>query len=195
MAILPIGPISWNAPRAPGRPTKKLVNDEGFARFYTIPTASTARDRLLLALKRNHPEHFAAVCRLECSPREAGIRAGLVKVGRWHYGGVCDITAAGALREQAQARLLCELFKVMAPNAQCTFIAREIEPRLEAGPRLRQISRNLPLPWSPTNNMLNKPRVSANNDAERERTGPEYEHFCRAFGFAALSSGSKGREF
>lgn len=119
--------------REPGRPAKKLVNDEGFARFYTIPTASTARDRLLLALKRSHPEHFAAVCRLECSPREAGIRAGLVKVGRWHYGGVCDITAAGALREQAQARLLCELFKVMGPNAQCTFIAREIEPRLEAG--------------------------------------------------------------
>ena len=119
--------------REPGRPRQKLVNDEGFARFYTIPTASTARDRLLLALKRNHPEHFAAVCRLECSPREAGIRAGLVKVGRWYYGGVCDITAAGALREQAQARLLCELFKVMAPNAQCTFIAREIEPRLDAG--------------------------------------------------------------
>jgi hypothetical protein len=119
--------------REPGRPTKKLVTDEGFARFYTIPTASTARDRLLLALKRSHPEHFSAVCSLECSPREAGIRAGLVKAGRWHYGGVCDITAAGALREHAQARLLCELFKVMAPNAQCTFIAREIEPRLDAG--------------------------------------------------------------
>ena len=91
--------------REPGRPTKKLVNDEGFARFYTIPTASTARDRLLLALKRNHPEHFAAVCRLECSPREAGIRAGLVKVGRWHYGrrvryhrgGSTARTSAGAI--------------------------------------------------------------------------------------------------
>ena len=119
--------------REPGRPRQKLVNDEGFARFYTIPTASTARDRLLLALKRNHPEHFAAVCRLECSPREAGIKAGLIRVGRLYYGGICDISAAGALREQAQARLLCELFKVMAPNAQCTFIAREIEPRLDAG--------------------------------------------------------------
>jgi len=43
------------------------------------------------------------------------------------------MTAAGALREKAQARLLCELFKVMAPNAQCAFIAREIEPRLDAG--------------------------------------------------------------
>ncbi|HET7155692.1 MAG TPA: hypothetical protein VFI87_10045, partial [Hyphomicrobiaceae bacterium] len=64
---------------------------------------------------------------------EAGIRAGIVKAGRWHYRGVCDMTAAGALREKAQARLLCELFKVMAPNAQCAFIAREIEPRLDAG--------------------------------------------------------------
>jgi hypothetical protein len=119
--------------REPGRPQKKLVNDEGFERFYTVPTATTARDRLLLALKRFHPEHFAAVCNLECSPREAGIRAGLIRIGGWYYGGVCNIAAAGALRERAQARLLCELFKVMSPNAQCTFIAREIEPHLEAG--------------------------------------------------------------
>jgi hypothetical protein len=119
--------------REPGRPTKKLVNDEGFERFYTISTASTARDRLLLALKRHHPEHFAAVCDLECSPREAGIRAGLIRPHRWYYGGVCDIAAAGALREKAQAKLMSELFKVMAPNAQSTFIAREIEPRLDAG--------------------------------------------------------------
>ena len=120
--------------REPGRPRQRtLANDEGFARFYTIPTATTARDRLLLTLKRHHPEHFAAVCDLECSPREAGIRAGLIRPRRWYYGGVCDISAAGALRERAQARLLSELFKVMTPNAQCTFIAREIEPRLEAG--------------------------------------------------------------
>jgi hypothetical protein len=44
--------------REPGRPRKKLVNDEGFERFYTLPTATTARDRLLLALKRHYPEHF-----------------------------------------------------------------------------------------------------------------------------------------
>ena len=119
--------------REPGRPPKKLVNDEGFERFYTIPTATTARDRLLLALKRHHPEHFAAVCKLECSPREAAIRAGLIRVGGWYYGGVCDIAAAATLKERAQARLLCELFKVMAPSAQCTLIAREIEPRLESG--------------------------------------------------------------
>ena len=119
--------------RMPGRPRKKLANDEGFERFYTVPTATTSRDRLLLALKRGHPEHFAAVCQLKCSPREAGIRAGLIKTGGWHYGGVCDISAAGALRERAQARLLCELFEAMAFNAQCTFIARQIERRLGAG--------------------------------------------------------------
>jgi hypothetical protein len=119
--------------RQPGRPRKTLVNDEGFQRFYTIPTAATARDRLLLALKRHHPEHFAAVCDLEGSPREAGIRTGLIRVGGWYYGGVCDIAAAAQLRERAQARLLCELFEATAPSAQCTFIAREIEPRLEAG--------------------------------------------------------------
>jgi hypothetical protein len=90
-------------------------------------------DRLLLTLKRHHAEHFSAVCALECSPREAGRRAGLIRTHSWSYGGVCDIQAAAALRERAQAKLLSELFRVMGPNAQCTFIAREIEPRLQAG--------------------------------------------------------------
>jgi hypothetical protein len=51
--------------RERGRPRKKLANDEDFERFYTVPTASTARDRLLLLLKRDHPEHFAEVCKLK----------------------------------------------------------------------------------------------------------------------------------
>ena len=119
--------------RPPGRPRKTLVKDEGFERFFSLSTAATSVDRLLLALKRHHAEHFAAVCALECSPREAGRRAGLIRTHGWSYGGVCDIQAAAALRERAQARLLSELFKVMGPNAQCTFIAREIEPRLQAG--------------------------------------------------------------
>src|SRR5262245_59391371 len=119
--------------REPGRPPKKLVNDEGFERFYTVPTATTARDRLLLGLKRHHPEHFAAVCTLECSPREAAIRAGLIKAGRSLYGGACNIVAAASLKERAQGRLLCDLFNVMSPNAQCTLIARVLEPRLGFG--------------------------------------------------------------
>ena len=119
--------------RQPGRPRKTLVMDEGFERFYSLSTAATSVDRLLLALKRHHADHFAAVCALECSPREAGLHAGLIRASRWYYGGVCNIEAAAALRERAQAKLLCELFKVIGPNAQCTFIAREIEPRLQAG--------------------------------------------------------------
>ena len=65
--------------RMPGRPRNKFVDDEGFERFYTVPTATTSRDRLLLALKRGYPEHFAQVCELKCSPREAGIKAGIIK--------------------------------------------------------------------------------------------------------------------
>ena len=119
--------------REPGRPPKKLANDEGFERFYTVSTATTARDRLLLGLKRHHPEHFAGVCALECSPREAAIRAGLIKAGPSLYGGACNIVAAASLKERAQGRLLCELFNVMSPNAQCTLIARALEPRLGFG--------------------------------------------------------------
>lgn len=119
--------------RKPGRPPKTLANDEGFERFYTIPTAATARDRLLLALKHRHPHQFAAVCALECSPREAAIRAGLIKVAPSRYGGVCNIVAAASLKERAQGRLLCDLFNVMSPNAQCALIARVLEPRLGFG--------------------------------------------------------------
>jgi hypothetical protein len=119
--------------RRPGRPRNTLANDEGFERFYTIPTAATARDRLLLALKRRHPHHFAAVCALECSTREAAIRAGFIKVGPSRYGGACNIAAAASLKERAQGRLLCDLFNVMSPNAQCALIARVLEPRLGFG--------------------------------------------------------------
>ena len=112
---------------------KKLANDEDFEPFYTIPTAATARDRLLLALKRDHPEHFAAVCALKLSPRAAAVQAGLIAAGTSRYGGACNIVAATALNEHAQGRLLCDLFQAMSPNAQCALIARAIEPRLGFG--------------------------------------------------------------
>ena len=119
--------------RPRGRPRKKLVNDEDFEPFYSIPTAATARDRLLLALKRDHPEHFAAVCALELSPRAAAIQAGLIAEGSSRYGGACNIVAAAALNERAQGRLLCDLFQALSANAQCALIARAIEPRLGFG--------------------------------------------------------------
>ena len=119
--------------RERGRPRKKLVNDEIFERFYTVPTAATARDRLLLALKRGYPEHFEAVCELRISTREAGLRAGLIRIGPSSYGGACSIAAAAALRERAQGKLLCDLFGALSANAQCTLIARELEPVLGFG--------------------------------------------------------------
>ena len=119
--------------RQRGRPRKKLVNDEDFAPFYTIPTAATARDRLLLALKHHHPGHFTAVCECRISPRGAAIEAGLIAVGPARYGGACNIKLAAALNPRAQGRLLCDLFKVMSANAQCTLIARALEPRLGFG--------------------------------------------------------------
>ena len=94
--------------RMPGRPRNKFVDDEGFERFYTEPTTTTSRDRLLLALKRGYPEHFAAVCELKCSPREAGIRAGIIKTRRFRCGGVCDspessLPSGPALEPQSQS--------------------------------------------------------------------------------------------
>ena len=119
--------------RRRGRPRKKLVNDEDFEPFYTVPTATTARDRLLLALKHNYPEHFTAVCELKLSPRAAAIEAGLITAGYSRYGGACNIQLAAALSARAQARLLCDLFSAMSTNAQCTLIARRLEPSLGFG--------------------------------------------------------------
>jgi len=119
--------------RQRGRPRKRLVNDEDFVPFYTIPTAATARDRLLLALKRHHPGHFSAVCDCRISPRAAAIDAGLIAIGSSRFGGACNIKLAAALSQRAQGRLLCELFKVMSANAQCALIARALEPRLGFG--------------------------------------------------------------
>jgi hypothetical protein len=119
--------------RERGRPRKNLANDEDFGRFYTVPTASTAVDRLLLVLKRDYPEQFAEVCALKVSPRQAGIRAGLITAGSSRYGGACDIAAAAALTQRAQGRLLCELFECVCADAQCALIARILEPRLGFG--------------------------------------------------------------
>jgi hypothetical protein len=119
--------------RPHGRPRKKLANDEDFEPFYTISTAATARDRLLLALKRDHPEHFAAVCALKLSPRAAALQAGVIAVGPSRYGGACNIVAAAALNKHAQGRLLCQLFQAMSRDAQCALIARTLEPRLGFG--------------------------------------------------------------
>jgi hypothetical protein len=43
------------------------------------------------------------------------------------------VSGTAALTERAQGRLLCELFEAMRTNAQCTLIARAIEPRLGFG--------------------------------------------------------------
>ena len=94
--------------RRRGRPRTKLVNDEDFEPFYTIPTASTAQDRLLLALKGNYPDHFAAVCELKKSPRAAAIEAGLITAGSSRYGGACNIKAGGR-SERARAGHDCSV--------------------------------------------------------------------------------------
>jgi hypothetical protein len=113
-----------------GRPRKSIVNDESFERFYTISTASTSRDRLLLSLYRNHVEHFIAVCDHECSLRQAGIEAGLIRPNSRLA--VLDLAAARSLPETAQAGLLCDLFAALSVHAQSALLI-ELEPELGEG--------------------------------------------------------------
>ena len=120
--------------RQRGRPRKKLVNDEDFVPFYSLPTASTSRDRLLLALKRGHRRPFrGGMCGQDLaaggSDRSRPDRGRASRA----MGEPATSTRAAALTERAQGRLLFDLFNAMSANAQCTLIARALEPRLGFG--------------------------------------------------------------
>jgi len=118
--------------RKPGCPPKTLANSDSSERFYRVPTSSTALDRILLNLKRRNPEMFARVCAGECSPRQGAIKAGLIGgAGPKRQYGACDLDAAAALAVGPQGRLLCDLFRCVRLDAQCTLISRLIEPRLD----------------------------------------------------------------
>ena len=89
-ATSPTGRIFWSAPSVcrvgHRKSSSKMRVSSASTRYLLLPS----RDRLLLALKRGYPEHFAAVFELKCSPREAGIRAGIIKTRRFRCGGVWD---------------------------------------------------------------------------------------------------------
>jgi hypothetical protein len=127
--------------RKPGRPKSSVI--DGDLRFYSISKAPNATDRLLLLLKRHHPNYFDAVCNGDCTPYRAAINAGeVVAVDKSPHQkkslrfGVCNIESAGLLSPPAQAKLLAEIFKTMRLDAQCRLIESELEPAL--GPGLAQ---------------------------------------------------------
>src|SRR5262249_26007955 len=124
---------------AAGRPRRILAKGEDFRRFWRISTSATSIERMLLTLKRDHPEQFSRVCALELSPRHACIAAGVLTASDTHNRlrfGACDMEAAARLNPRAQADLACELWEMLSVNAQCTFVSRSIEPTL--GPGLAQ---------------------------------------------------------
>ena len=121
--------------RRQGRPRKNRVQDEDFERFYSPDTAQTARDQMLLALKRRHPEAFAGLCQSKGSIRAAAIEAGVIRpradAGRRF--GVCDLEGVRRLSTKSKHRLFSEVFNALGLDAQCTFI-KSFEPML--GPDL-----------------------------------------------------------
>ena len=118
--------------RRPGRPPTTLVNDEGFLPFYTLSTAKTAVDRLLLALERDYPDHFAHVCAGDCTPYAAAVRAGVInraRASRRARG--FDIEALRKLGEAHKREILRDVFRAVGFNAQCSLLALDIGPPLE----------------------------------------------------------------
>jgi hypothetical protein len=121
--------------RRQGRPRKTHAYDEGFERFYSPPTAQTARDQMLLVLKRRHPEAFAALCQSKGSIRAAAIAAGVIRpradAGRCF--GVCDLEGVRRLSARSKRRLFRKIFDALGLDDQCTSI-KSPEPVL--GPDL-----------------------------------------------------------
>jgi hypothetical protein len=116
--------------RKQGRPKAKLVSDENSRLTYVVTTASTGHDRILLRLKSKHPEIYTAVCKSMCEIREGGIQAGLIKRSSPRYGGALDLERISTLGNRAQAKALCAVFSRCSRDAQCTLIARHLEPHL-----------------------------------------------------------------
>jgi hypothetical protein len=118
--------------RPRGRPKTILVGDEDFVRFWKVPTAATATDRILLKLKGSFPALFEQVCCGELTPIQAAINAGIVPPRpRKLASGVCDVQGLAGLTPSAQAKVLCEAFKAASLDAQCTLLSRVIEPKLD----------------------------------------------------------------
>jgi hypothetical protein len=119
--------------RKPGR-SPNIVNDEDLKRYYKVSTATTSRDRLLPLLRHDHPEAYRKIVEEGYSPYAAAVEAGVVVAARKASlrFGVCDLEAAARLKSSAQSLLLRELFRKMSLDAQCAFIAHEIEPHLGA---------------------------------------------------------------
>jgi hypothetical protein len=115
--------------RKRGRPANNVL-DENSRPIYRVTSATTGTDRILLRLKSRHPEIFAAVCESTYKIKEGGIRAGFIKAKSPTYGGAFDGARFSELSCAAQAKVLCEAFRKSKTDAQCTLIARHLEPHL-----------------------------------------------------------------
>ena len=106
--------------RPVGKP-KKLVKEEGFRPFYSLPRATTALDRMLFVLQRDHSEYLAEISAGAMTPREAAIKSGLVRIDdnfrsiHWTYGHAS----------------VSQLFLRLPIEGQCRFIADTLDPVLE----------------------------------------------------------------
>jgi hypothetical protein len=117
--------------RTPGRPRKSPTNDEAYNRFYTLSTSSTSIDRILLALEEQYPEEYGRVCRRECTPYAAAVRAGLVPRRSSVSQHPFDIGAISKLSEPRKRQLIRDVFRAVGLNAQCCLLSMDIGPSLD----------------------------------------------------------------
>jgi hypothetical protein len=118
--------------RPRGRPPKKNAKDNIFRRFWPAPRSRGTVDYILLALERDHPEVFKAVCDGKEKYRDAARRLGLLPATSKVRWGV-DIAAIRALPAKAQGDLMCKLCEMVGVDAHCAMLSRIFEQQLGPG--------------------------------------------------------------
>ena len=127
--------IIEGAKRPRGRPPKNSANGDNSAVLFKISGSATARDQLLLRLKREAPEQYEQVCDGTITAYRGAIISGLIadrRKGRLRFGAV-DFNAASRLSTKAKCQLLGEMFEVLGLEAQCAMIAAKLDGRIGVG--------------------------------------------------------------
>ena len=128
----PLVEVAEACARERGRPSNNVAAGENY-QFLKIPTSYNSLLRILVTLKRRHPDIFTRVCAGELTPREAARLAEFLPTDN-RASGVVNISAAAHLGARAQQNLVVKVWDALTLDAQCALIARRIEPRL--GPEM-----------------------------------------------------------
>ena len=114
--------------RPPGRPPNTPAQGEDFIPFYSVSESRAARDRILLDLdERGRTDLLEGISSGRLTAKQAGFEAGILKVDH-SRGPACDIPRIRTMSDRAQVKWVGRVYRAMSPEAQATFVERELGP-------------------------------------------------------------------